>query len=263
MRYKPIVILIFLFLLGCEETVPLRENPLDDNSGDYEPPTISLLDIVNGDTLFSEAIEFTWEGNELVSEFRYRLDSFPWSNWSENAGTTLNYLDEGEHQLSVQSRYLNGDTSEISSIIFIIDAVDGPSLMFFPRKHVAQVEDTVLFTIIAEEVANLMMSEMVLEYDPSMLEICGISQGPIFQNGQNSIFIYEIDSETGTVQINTTLLDGDNPFVSGTGGLAEIQVRVLQIGSAAVSFNNNCLFINSENNSININEKVNALVVAE
>ena len=54
MRYKPIVILIFLFLLGCEETVPLRENPLDDNSGDYEPPTISLLDIVNGDTLFSE-----------------------------------------------------------------------------------------------------------------------------------------------------------------------------------------------------------------
>ena len=82
MRCKPIVILIFLFLLGCEETVPLRDNPLDDDSGYYEPPTISLLDIVNGDTLFSEAIEFTWEGNELVSEFRYRLDSFPWSSWS-------------------------------------------------------------------------------------------------------------------------------------------------------------------------------------
>ena len=55
-------------------------------------------------------------------------------HWSENAGATLNYLDEGEHQLSLQSRYLNGDTSEISSIIFIIDAVDGPSLMFFPES---------------------------------------------------------------------------------------------------------------------------------
>ena len=74
-----------------------------------------------------------------------------------------------------------------------------------------------------------MMSEMILEYDPSMLEICGISQGPIFKMAKNSIFIYEIDSETGTVQINTTLLDGGNPFVSGTGGLAEIQVRVLKL----------------------------------
>ena len=35
--------------------------------------------------------------------------------------------------------------------------------------------------------------------------------------GQNSIFLYEINSTAGAVQINTTLLDGDSPAVSGTG----------------------------------------------
>ena len=49
-----------------------------------------------------------------------------------------------------------------------------------------------------------MMSEIHLEYDSSMLEIISISQGSFFQNGQNSIFLYEINSEAGAVQINTT-----------------------------------------------------------
>ena len=263
MKLRSIYLFILLFALNCEDTVPIRDNPLDDEGGDYISPTISLLDIVDWDTLYSESVEFTLEGNELVADFRYKLDSFDWTDWNESNTTTLSYLDEGDRQLSVQSRYLNGDTSDVASVSFVVDAVGGPSLMFYPRRHFAQAGETVTFQIKAEEVTNLMMSEIHLEYDPAMLEIMSISQGSFFQNGQNSIFLYEINAEIGAVQINTTLLDGDSPSVSGTGDLAEIQVKLLQSGSATVNFNGSDAFIDPENNDITILEKINGLVVAE
>ena len=105
-----------------------------------------------------------------------------------------------------------------------------------------------------------MMSEIHLEYDPGMLEIMSVSQGSFLQNGQNSIFLYEINTEAGAVQINTTLLDGDAPSVSGTGDLAEIQIKLLQSGSATVSFNGSDAFIGPENNDITILEKINGLI---
>ena len=263
MKYRLIYLLSLLFVLSCEDTTPTRDNPLDEEGGDYIAPLIGLLDIVDGDILYSESIEFTWEGNELVTEYRYKYDSFDWTDWSESTSATLSYLDEGDHQLAVQSRYLNGDTSDVASVSFIVDAVAGPALMFYPRRHFAQAGETVTFQIMAEEVTNLMMSEIHLEYDSSMLEIMSISQGSFFQNGQNSIFLYEINAEAGAVQINTTLLDGDAPSVSGTGDLAEIQLKLLQAGSATVSFNGSDAFIGPENNDIAILEKINGLVVTE
>ena len=263
MKLRSIYIFILLFALSCEDTTPIRDNPLDDEGGDYIPPTISLLDIVDGDTLYSESVEFTWEGNELVTDFRYKFDSFDWTDWNESTSATLSYLDEGVHQLSVQSRYLSGDTSNVASVSFVVDAVGGPALMFYPRRHFAQAGETVTFQIMAEEVTNLMMSEIHLEYDLSMLEIMSISQGSFFQNGQNSIFLYEINAEAGAIQINTSLLDGDSPSVSGTGNLAEIQVKLLQSASATVSFNGSDVFIDPENNNITILEKINGLVESE
>ena len=263
MKYRLIYLLSLLFVLSCEDTTPTRDNPLDEEGGDYIAPIIGLLDIVDGDILYSESIEFTWEGNELVTEYRYKYDSFDWTDWSESTSATLSYLDEGDHQLAVQSRYLNGDTSDVASVSFVVDAVAGPALMFYPRRHFAQAGETVTFQILAEEVTDLMMSEIHLEYDPSMLEIISVSQGSFFQNGQNSIFLYEVNTEVGAVQINTTLLDGDSPSVSGTGDLAEIQVKLLQAGSATLSFNGSDAFIGPENNDITILEKINGLVVTE
>jgi hypothetical protein len=263
MKYRLIYLLSLLFVLSCEDSTPIRDNPLDEEGGDYIAPIIGLLDIVDGDILYSESIEFTWEGNELVTEYRYKYDSFDWTEWSESTSATLSYLDEGDHELAVQARYVNGDTSDVASVSFIVDAVAGPALMFYPRRHFAQAGETVTFQIMAEEVTNLMMSEIHLEYDPAMLEIMSISQGSFFQNGQNSIFLYEINTEAGAVQINTTLLDGDSPAVSGTGDLAEIQVKLLQAGSATLSFNGSDAFIGPENNDITILEKINGLVVEE
>ena len=69
---------------------------MDDESGDYISPTINLLtDIASGDTVYSETVTISCEGNELVSEYRYKLDAFSWTNWDEDVAITLEYLDEG------------------------------------------------------------------------------------------------------------------------------------------------------------------------
>ena len=41
---------------------------------------VGLLDLVDGDILYSEAVEFIWEWNELVTEQRYKYDSFDWTD---------------------------------------------------------------------------------------------------------------------------------------------------------------------------------------
>ena len=175
MKLRLIYLLSLLLVLSCEDTAPIRDNPLDDEGEDFIAPTIALLDIVDGDTLYSEAVEITWEGNELVTEYRYKYDSFDWTEWSSTTSATLSYLDEGDHQLSVQSRYLSGDASDVASVSFVVDAVAGPALMFYPRRHFAQAGETVTFQILAEEVTDLMMTEIHLEYDPAMLEITSVS----------------------------------------------------------------------------------------
>ena len=77
----------------------------------------------------------------------------------------------------------------------------------------------------------------------------------------NGNFENEINNEAGAIQINTTLLDGDSPSVSGTGDLAELQVKLLQSGSTTINFNGSDAFIGPENNDIIILEKINGLVV--
>jgi len=92
------------------------------------------------------------------------------------------------------------------------------------------------------------------------LEIISIIQGDFFLNQENSIFIYEVNTALGKVQISTTVLDGSLPVVSGTGDLARIQVRLLQAGAAVLEFAGSETFRDQENNDITILEKINGLV---
>ena len=244
-----VYILFFFFILNCDDVVPIQDNPLDPGNEDYVEPTIAFLsELNNGDIISTETLYLAWQGNELVTEYRHKLDSFSWTDWSEDASTTLEYLDEGEHTISIQSRYLSGDTSSVVSLSFFVDAVKGPALNFYPRHHAITQGDTVTFQVLAEEVTDLMAAEIHLLYDSSKLEIVSITQGDFFQNGQQSIFSYEIVS--GTIEVLTSLLNSSVPSVSGTGDLFQIKVKSLQSGSASISFCCDDDFRDPDNNHI-------------
>ena len=254
-------ILSFFFILSCDDVAPVQDNPLDPGNEDYVEPTISFLsELNNGDIISTETLSLAWQGNELVTEYRYKLDSFPWTDWLEDTSATFEYLDEGEHVMSIQSRYLSGDTSAIVSLSFVVDAVEGPALMFYPRRHVISQGSNVIFQILAEEVTDLMAAQIYLGFDPSKLEIVSVTQGSFFQNGQESIFSYEVSS--GSIEVLTTLLSSSSPSVSGTGDLIQIEVKCLQSGSASVSFNG-ALFRDPNNLNIPINDYVHGRVDIE
>ena len=252
-----------ILILSCEDVAPTQDNPLDPGNEDYIEPAITFVgDIANGDTIYSESITLGWDGNELVTEYRYKLDDFAWANWSSETFATLDYLDEGQHNISIQSRYLSGDTSAIIDLDFIVDAVDGPSLMFFPRRHITSQNETIIFKILAEEVSALMAAEIHIDFDPSKIEIISISQGIFFQNGQESIFNYDINS--GYIEILTSLLNSDISYVNGTGELAQIEVRILaNAGETTLSFSGSEDFRGPDNNIIFISEKVNGLIISQ
>ncbi len=235
---------------------------------DLPPLVLETTSLISGDTLTQETISITLNSEGLASEYRYMFDSDPWSDWSSGNVIVLEYLDEGAHELQLQALRTSSndstdlsDTSDIQMISFFVDAVEGPSLMFYPRRHKAQSGEQVTFLIHAEEVENLMAAEIHLEFDTTAISINAVIQGSFFINDQESIFSYDIGE--GTISILTSVVNSDAPSVSGTGVLADIQVTLLGSSDATISFSGNEVFRDPDNNDVVILEKVNGLITVE
>ena len=233
-----------------------------EDAEDLPPFTLETTSLMTGDTLLTETISITLDTYDgLGIEYRYMLDSEPWSDWSTSNVIVFEYLDEGAHEIQLQAfRSEPADTSDILTISFIVDAVDGPSLMLYPRRHKAQVGDQMTFLIHAEEVSNLMAAELHMEYDTTVLSVDAISQGSFFMNGQESIFSYEV--EEGVISLLTSVVNSDAPTVSGTGSLAEIEITLLNSVETAIVFIGQILR-DAENNNFLINQTVHGLITVE
>ena len=259
--------ILFLGLIvfwSCEEIMVDQENPLDPGNPDYDSPIVNIISGPGeGEVIDEPQVTFAWEGNELVDFYRYRFNANDWTDWSVETSKTFVYLDEGNHSFSVQSQYSTGDTSQVASVLFVVDAVTGPALMFYPRRHQATVGETVLFQILAEEVANLTAAEFSINYNPAHIEITSITQGAIFAASEESIFLTQYDNSAGTLSVITAILGGDEPSVSGTGVLIEIQINVISATSNELTFSGSEVLKDPDNNDITINETVNGLVIIE
>jgi hypothetical protein len=213
-----------------------------------------------GEVIDEPQVTFAWEGNELVDSYRYRFDANDWSAWLEETSKTFDYLDEGNHSISVQSQYLTGDTSQVENISFMVDAVTGPALMFYPRRQEATVGESVMFQILAEEVTNLTATEFSINFDPAHLAITSVTQGEIFAASEESIFLTQYDNSAGTLSVITAILGGDEPSVAGTGVLIEIQMNVISASSSELTFSGSEVFRDPENNDLTINETVHGMI---
>jgi len=256
--------ILFLGLIvfwSCEEIMVDQENPLDPGNPDYDSPIVNIISGPGeGEVIDEPQVTFAWEGNELVDFYRYRFNANDWTDWSVETSKTFVYLDEGNHSFSVQSQYSTGDTSQVTSVLFVVDAVTGPALMFYPRRHQAAVGESVMFQILAEEVANLTAAEFSINYDPAHVEITSVTQGAIFAASEESIFLTQYDNSAGTLSVITAILGGDEPSVSGTGVLIEIQMNVISATSSELTFSGSEVFRNPENNNISITETIKGLI---
>ena len=255
MKHVYTLFIVLFFLTCAEEFVP--DNPIDPDNPDYIPPIVSIVSgPAEGETLSTESVVFIFSGNEESMLFRTRLDSNYWSGWISNLSVTIDYIDEGDHTFYLQGEYTTGDTSEIISISFSVDAVSGPALLFFPRRHKAATGQTVTYQVLAEEVYNLAGAEFVLDYNPSKLVVEAVREGTLFSSVGTPIFFYEIDPGVGKLTITAAAWAGDELGFTGTGVIAEIDAVLAQNGNTTIDFDGDEIFRNPDNTTINISEAV-------
>ena len=262
-KIYPILLLIFV-AFNCNEIELLQDNPLDPDNPDYTAPTIVLISgPTDGETIETSSLTFSWQGNELVTEDRWIFDNGSWADWISQTTVTLDYLDEGDHNFSVQGRYLSGDTSSVITINFEVDAVQGPALIFYPRIQFPSIGQNVTFQIMAEEVENLTAAEFLITFNNSLVTIVSITQGTMFLGNGESLFHTVYDNDQGTLSVLMAVLGGSSPSVSGTGVLAEVSLSIQSGGSSNLSFDGTEVMKDPQNNFIIINTTVSALVVVE
>ena len=249
------ILFILLFLISCaEEFEP--SNSFDPENPNYVPPIVSIVSGPNeGQIVSTESVEFTYSGNELML-FRTKLDTNLWSGWINSNSITLDYLDEGDHVFFLQGKYATNDTSEIVSVSFEVDAVQGPALMFLPRRHISGLGDDITFRIIAEEVYDLAGTEFILDYDPATVSIENVLTGDIFSDLGDIFFFYEDKPSEGKLIITSAVWGSGEPSYTGTAVIAEVSIQITQLGEIDIVFDGSELFRDPDNESIQINTTI-------
>ena len=204
-----------------------------------------------------------WRGEQLSLLARYlhaRQSSPQLEELLKEA--KFEYLDEENYFIKIQSKYTTGDTSKAIPVNFTVDAVKGPALLFYPRRHIATVGNSINFKIQTEEVQNVTGIEFSISFNPSILKINSISKGQYLSSFQETIFHADYDNEAGSLSIISAIL-GNDLVMSGTGELVNIELEILSEGNAILSFDGTQIFKDINNNIIVINDVINGLVQIE
>ena len=255
------VLILCIILVSCEspERLPNPFNPYDPGNPDYEPPKAIITGgAFDGDTINISSVTFKWKGNEITGDFSYRFNVGNWSVWSQDTSVTYDYLNEESYQFDIRARSNNvsqtiGDTT---SVTFTVDAVEGSSLMFYPRYKLLSVNSTTTVEIRAEEVEDIMGVEIGISFDLSKVRIESVSSGNFMkQNGGELIFFKEIDNIQGKINIVSVIAGGTKPTVSGTGVIATLFIKGISAGSAQLEFTDICIYRDENDDEIEINEK--------
>jgi len=253
------IIVLFLILSCGDEFVP--DNPIDPDNPSYIPPIVSIVNgITIGETVTSENLSIEYSGNESSMLFRTRLDTSNWTGWSNNLFVTLDYMDEGDHEFWLQGKYTTGDTSETISVPFTVDAVGGPSLMFFPRRITATQGETVTFSIMAEEVYDLAGLETVLEFDPAKVTLMSVSSAGLFDETGDPIFFYEHNESQGRLTVTAAVWGNESPAFTGTHPIAILSFRADHTGNIAIDFGETSIFRDPNNLNITVWESIPGLI---
>jgi len=226
---------------------------------DYFRPTTIITSPASGQTIDTTSVEFTWEVQE-GAECRYALNSTGFTEWATITSITYQYLDEGQHTFSVQSRFnpLIEEETPVS-INFTVDALQGPGLRVYMLKTNAAIGEEVELYIYAEEFESVMAVEFQIEYDNSILNPISLSQGDLLlESSGGALFITDIADDV--IEVNLGLLDGET--INGSGALLQLTFEAIGAGSSTIEIQGS-VFQDLDGTNIPVSGTLNGLVVVE
>jgi len=269
--------LLFVFIFfGCnlitQPPPPERGNPIDPQNPNFQPPRVEIISgPKEGDVLPNHTVTFKWRGNQAdtLMLFSYKLDNENWSPWSNQKEVTFTYLDEGKHTFYIKAKYVNNIEGQALEINFIVDAVKGPAIMFFPRK--SEIDQGYSFDseIYVEEAINFAGAKIVIEYQQSVftlesVEIYKDARSIMLKNGGTLIDFINANTP-GKVEINIAVAGGNPENVNGTGAIGKIRFRANPGygGNYEIKFGNESKLRDANNNDVQIKNLVSKVVVVK
>lgn len=263
--YIFIVLAISCDIVDSPENTP--DNPYDKDNPDYEKPAATIIEGPgNGDTIGQSTVNFKWNGNTIANEYRYNFNNSNWSPWTDDTTAQFSYLNEEKYSFEIVARADDslktiGDTT---SLEFVVDAVDGPSLMFYPRYKSIPLSNTAIVEIKAEEVEGIMGAEINISYEPSSVEIDTIYLGNYIENTYpNIIFFHENDSVNGELNAILVTIGERESILSGSSTILNFIVQGRSSGTTQINFIDSCKFRTPQNQNIRIKEKTKLILEIE
>jgi len=245
------------------------ENPYDTTSTDFVAPrTIILEGPAYNSVITTHEATFRWTGNETAYEYKYLFDNLEWSNWSTDTAAHFQYLDENYHVFSIKSRTAaQKEEDSIHVRIFMVDAIQGPALRFYPRHVAVSVNEVFTIEVYAEEVSDMAGVYLEIPMNPAGLEyvshlVYTIGDAFLAKGSDNVLSVEETD-ESQLLKISLARISGSAPEVSGTGALVQMIYRFTGTENTQIDFSIECQFQNEQMEKFIFSELVGCIVEKE
>lgn len=239
------ILLISVFAVRCN-TGGVVDNP---------PPFLEIIDgPLESEVLSKDKVVFAWRGNGSAYTFKYRMlsldsDNFPsvyqdWTNYSTATDVTFSNLDEGKFRFEVQAKSGSVEPAPLKREFFI-DAIKGPSLMFFKTKTDVMVGQLDSVGIWMEDVDGLAGFSIVIAFDKTKLNLVSSSSGSyVIQKRFQQLTVPDLTdtayvlkgvNQTGRIEITSAFLTDLGSFpnrsISGSGKILNLVFKGIAKGT--------------------------------
>ncbi|MFZ1976846.1 MAG: cohesin domain-containing protein [Bacteroidota bacterium] len=238
-----VFISIVLDISGCEQVSSpdsIFINPVDTVGNAFVAPITTIIaGPSDGQTITTDSVTFKWSGNNARNLFSYKYDTIQWTPFGTQTSLTLDYLDEGTHTFSVRSLHFNGTTIETNPpyVQYTVNAVNGPSLMFYPRRLIVANGQAFTYDINVVEVSLVYGAKLVMSYDPSLVNVTGAIVGSPLNTGGSGVMLPTIDPVSKTITLDIAAIGRTPKGIDGTGAIVVLQCTALATGVELFQFN--------------------------
>jgi hypothetical protein len=217
MKIKFVIFLVFLSFSSCVRNL---DNPVDPESSAYEPPSVTILQPGEGDTMKTTAVLVLWEGNNpRANEFRYRLvDYSDWTDWVTYNSALFDYLDDVNYRFEIEVRYKS--QSDIKKFIrnFSVDAIKGPTLKFYRLRNVVSIDSEFTVGVWVEDVSRLKRVKFKIDFDNVRISLLSVDRGRyVSEKG----FDQSVEFNASTNEVSTEFSGG----ISGSGEVIKLKFK--------------------------------------
>jgi hypothetical protein len=120
------------------------------------------------------------------------------------------------------------------SLIFAVSAVDAATVKVDPASQTVAAGDAFYMNVIVEDVEDMKGDGAVLNFDPDVMYVTGITEGDFLKTGGSTIGVGRWDNTAGTATFAYSLGAGTWTTVSGSGTLATIEFDIYPDAHAGV-----------------------------